>query len=33
VRRVRKANGAKVEITVHDEGVAELRATMLELNS
>jgi antitoxin (DNA-binding transcriptional repressor) of toxin-antitoxin stability system len=33
VRRVRKANGAKVEIAVHDEVVAELRATMLELNS
>jgi len=28
VRRVRKANGAKVEIAVHDEGVAELRGTM-----
>jgi antitoxin (DNA-binding transcriptional repressor) of toxin-antitoxin stability system len=28
VRRVRKGNGAKVEITVHDEVVAELRGTM-----
>ncbi len=27
VRRVRKGNGAKVEITVHDEVVAELRGT------
>ena len=33
VRRVRKGNGAKVEIAVHDEVVAELRATLLELNS
>ncbi|MDP2602031.1 MAG: hypothetical protein Q8S00_05500 [Deltaproteobacteria bacterium] len=28
VRLVRKGNGAKVEITVHDEVVAELRGTM-----
>jgi len=30
VRRVRKDAGAKVEITVHDEVVAELRATLPE---
>src|SRR5437870_969721 len=30
VRRVRKDAGAKVEITVHDEVVAELRGTLPE---
>ena len=30
VRRVRKDAGAKVQITVHDEVVAELRATLPE---
>jgi antitoxin (DNA-binding transcriptional repressor) of toxin-antitoxin stability system len=30
VRQVRKDAGAKVEITVHDEVVAELRATLPE---
>lgn len=28
VRRVRQRNGAKIEITVHDEVVAELRGAM-----
>jgi antitoxin (DNA-binding transcriptional repressor) of toxin-antitoxin stability system len=30
VRQVRKDAGAKIEITVHDEVVAELRATLPE---